>query len=353
MLSIDTTASTRPIPDGPTFLLGLPHASRGPLLETARRLGAPVLISANALSVWRKHDNGFRQWLRFRTSTLSALDGIDVTLDSAGFVAAQRYGRYPWRIDHYIDLCAAYPWQRCFAMDFCVEPEIAADRATVLDRISKTVHVLRRCLRASRERGIEQRLAPVLQGWEPQDYARCLNRMGDVVERSPIVGVGSVCRRPIHGNNGIIAVVNRIDQELGASTTRLHLFGVKGAAATILRHHPRVASYDSQAYGTRARVLAREGGFSKSNAFVATVMTDWYDRQQAAMNQPTQPLKPRQLPINFDHGLTFDDPIEQRIEAAREEIRALVEAGEMDASWLTEERAFHWAFDGADDDPDL
>jgi len=36
------------------FLFGLPHVMRGPLIEAARSLDAPVLISANALSVWKK-----------------------------------------------------------------------------------------------------------------------------------------------------------------------------------------------------------------------------------------------------------------------------------------------------------
>jgi len=87
-----------PASDAPTFILGLPYVARGPLLATARALCAPVLVSANAFSERRDH-GGWREWVRFRTEPLKLLDGMDAYLDSAGFVAAQRYGGYDWSVD--------------------------------------------------------------------------------------------------------------------------------------------------------------------------------------------------------------------------------------------------------------
>lgn len=243
----------------PTLILGLPYACDGPLLRRARALGAPVLLSANAFSKRGWNESG-RRWLRFQTTRLHLLDGLDAYLDSAGFVATQRYRGYDWTPSEYLDLCAAHPWRWFAAMDFCVEPEIAGDREAVHDRLSMTVASLRECRSAAAERGIASRLMPVVQGWAPNDYARCLDRMAFALE-APLIGVGSICRRPLEGPNGVIAVIERINDELGSLPAKLHLFGVKTDAAAVLASHPRIASYDSQAYGVHARELARKGGF--------------------------------------------------------------------------------------------
>lgn len=73
------------------FLLGLPHVMGGPLIDATRALNAPVLISANALSIWKKDSNGIPVWHGFKTRNLHHLNGLEAYLDSAGFVAASRY----------------------------------------------------------------------------------------------------------------------------------------------------------------------------------------------------------------------------------------------------------------------
>ena len=44
----------------PAFLVGLPHLADGPLLAAARRLRAPLLLSANAFSIWKPDQRGIR-----------------------------------------------------------------------------------------------------------------------------------------------------------------------------------------------------------------------------------------------------------------------------------------------------
>ena len=51
---------------GPVFLLGLPTLADNALWRTALRLGAPVLISANALSLWESDPRHGRSWRGFR-----------------------------------------------------------------------------------------------------------------------------------------------------------------------------------------------------------------------------------------------------------------------------------------------
>ena len=91
------------------FLLGLPHVMRGPLIDAARSLNAPVLFSANALSIWKKDPSDVPVWHGFNTRNLHYLDGLEAYLDSAGFVAASRYQGFAWTVDNYLDLGAARP----------------------------------------------------------------------------------------------------------------------------------------------------------------------------------------------------------------------------------------------------
>ena len=116
------------------IILGLPHLSAGAILDRARLLQQPVLISANALSRWTRKA-GWAQWRGWKTAQLDNASGLpSVDLDSGGFVCAARYGGIPWSVDQYMALAAAYPFRRFASLDYCVEPEIARDREEILDR---------------------------------------------------------------------------------------------------------------------------------------------------------------------------------------------------------------------------
>lgn len=92
-------AVTTLYPSGIEIIIGLPHLARGALLERAAELRAPVLISANCLSRWRKGD-GWRDWMGWRTSTLAnASDLASIDLDSAGYTMTVAYNGMPWSID--------------------------------------------------------------------------------------------------------------------------------------------------------------------------------------------------------------------------------------------------------------
>lgn len=59
----------------PTFLLGLPALRDGALWQAVRRLAAPVLVSANALSLWRRDHLGLRHWAGFDRRHLHLVEG--------------------------------------------------------------------------------------------------------------------------------------------------------------------------------------------------------------------------------------------------------------------------------------
>lgn len=332
-------------------ILGLPHLRPGPLLARARELGAPVLISANALSRWQTRD-GIRSWVGWDRRPLALAKGMQVALDSAGFVAMARYRGFHWTVQQYVEGLAAraaldgFPFAWFSAMDLCVEPEIAPDREAVLDRVAGTANLNKLCLRYAADAGIADRLMPVIQGWHPDDYRRCLELVP--FDRAALLGVGSMCRRSLNGETGIVACVEAIDRELGDHPARLHLFGLKGAAAAALRGHPRVASIDSQAYGVRARRLAFEEGCSKTDVFLADVMEAWYRRLQARLAEPgwkrrlAPPGRSGSRPLLQPAGTPFED----RLAAAREELRDLIASGELDYNDVS----FHWLLAMAADD---
>lgn len=325
-----------------TIMVGLPHLADGKLLDRARRLQQPVLISANALSRWSTK-RGWREWAGWSNSALANAAGLrSLCLDSAGFSAMARYGGYPWTIDEYVRLAASYPFHWWASLDYCVEHQVAGDREEVLDRISRTIRANIDCRRRAEDEGLIGSFMPVIQGRLPSDYERCADGLWGTIERAGLVGVGSMCRRHIHGPEGLVAVIDHLDRTL-PPRTRLHLFGVKGEALPYLKPFiHRVASIDSQAYGVAARAEALQTGRPKSDAMVADHMEHWVRTQRGRLHQrahqlPVQPSPPEPV-------LT-DDPWEDAIAQARQQMRELIESGDLEHDELTGPWIEQWAAD--------
>jgi hypothetical protein len=230
-----------------------------------RDIGASAMLSANAL--WKNS--------RFRRLKADAFGGHpDVALDSAGFVAMAVYRHYRWTVDDYVQLADSWPWAWWAAMDFCCEPEVAKDRAEVLDRVCRTVHKLADCRTLACARGVKEPM-PVLQGWLPDDYERCADMMGELPK---LVGLGSVCRRRLLGTDGVFKILGRLDRALPRHV-RLHLFGVKGAAIHALVGHPRIESIDSMAWDYACR---RETEMPRTVEKRVDAMQQWWFRQTSA-----------------------------------------------------------------------
>ncbi len=225
------------------------------------------------------------------------------SMDSAGFTA-MRQGGYRWSVEEYVDMisglaayaphgdCLPFPLHWWSAMDFCCEPEIAGNRAEVERRIDATITTYDDTIAYVdwwRDEGDTWTPdpMPVLQGRNPADYLRCaagiaFNREFRGREPLPdLVGIGSVCRRNLHGPDGLIAVLSELHAALPAHV-RLHLFGVKGAVlADLADFGERVASVDSMAWDFAARQEARKAGIACDVKHRARVMRAWYARQLA------------------------------------------------------------------------
>lgn len=251
------------------------EGDRAPVLRTVRELAAPVLVSANSL------------WRRGHFRVPSNLKGLDVALDSGGFVAMKRYGGYRWSVAEYAELAAGLRPTWWAQMDFCCEPELSHDSAGVAQRIDRTVEHLHACQAEARARGIPEPM-PVLQGWKPSEYTS-----GPAFEPGfvwpDLVGVGSVCRRNIHGPDGLLAVVGALDRAV-PQNVRFHLFGVKsGAVAEVLNRWPkRLASVDSMAWNVQARWDAAHTRQPCTNEFRAGCLKRWLDKQTEETTTPAQ-----------------------------------------------------------------
>jgi len=276
-------------------LLGLPK-SVGEFPTAAERLGTPVLLSANSF-----YNHKLK---RFREPG-AAITDLDRALDSAGFVAMKRYGGYPWTVTQYVELAALGSWRWWGQMDCCCEPEIAGDRDGVIHRMMLSAYYLKACRQQTmvwREAGIDwlQDPMPILQGWRPEDYVLCAEWYDHVLEGEwpELIGIGSVCGRSLHGEDGLFSILDILSEKLPPDV-RFHLFGVKGAFLRHADRYPRVASTDSLAWDFRARkvigeqrtVLATELGISlrelaesprhikNTNAHRISEMEKWLKKQ--------------------------------------------------------------------------
>lgn len=324
------------------IIVGLPHLNEGPILERARTLQTTAIISANGLSRW-SGKRGWREWIGWRPGQLRNARGLaGLCLDSAGFVAVSRYGGFPWTLANYVELAATYPFRWWASADYCVEPEIAGDREEVVDRLSRTIRANRDCRRIADDFGIADTMMPVIQGRSPTDYERCVDALGGLLRPTGLLGVGSMCRRDIHGPEGLIAVIDHLDRILPGGI-QLHAFGVKGSALPyLLPYSHRIVSIDSQAYGIGARRAALRRGIAKTDALVADHLEQWLGAQRARLAQrPLQLPQIRPAPADTSPADSWEAAIAQ----ARSEIRDLVEAGELDHDELTSPWIEQWAAD--------
>lgn len=323
-------------------IVGLPHLAQGPILARAKALQVPTLISANALSRWTAR-RGWREWQGFALEPLRNAEGLkSVDLDSAGFSAMRAYGGFPWSTDQYMALAAAFPFRRFASLDYCCEPEIAHDREEVLDRLSRTIRANRDCRERACDLGILERFMPVIQGRIAADYERCLDALSLSVVPGAVIGVGSMCRRDLPGSEGLVAIFEHLHRILPAGV-RLHGFGVKGAALPYLAAFGnRVASIDSQAYGIAARQMALRQGTAKTDALVADCLEQWLHRQIARLREPSIRLARSAEPFRAPPPAS---DWEKAISMARQQIRDLIESGDLDHHEITDGWIEQWAAD--------
>ncbi|MGB5336993.1 MAG: hypothetical protein WBN07_15345, partial [Woeseiaceae bacterium] len=223
----------------------------------------------------------------------------------------------------------AHKWTWWAQMDCCCEPEVAKDRAERLFRLAETSRLYGDCNRHAQRRGIKAPM-PVLQGWHVDDYRRSADLL-PVGEWPDLVGLGSVCRRSVNGEDGIIAIVEALDRHL-PSNVKLHLFGVKGAALDVLGGHNRLKSIDSMAWDMAAR---RKWPTGRTMAKRIAEMHRWRNAQLERLTNTSAGMQSR---LNFS-----EEEIEPFSDDGCEGWAELIASGEIEY----QSASCHWAREAA------
>lgn len=201
--------------------------------------------------------------VRLRDRKTLPVAAADWACDSGGFSQLQQHGRwtvppaeYVARLRRYRDEIGRLTWAA--PQDWMCEPIIiSGGRVGPLRFVGTGLSVAehqRRTVanyRQLRDLAPDLPIIPVLQGWERDDYLRCIelyDRAGVDLAAAPLVGVGTVCRRQHTGAAGEILAAIR-----AAGVPRLHGFGFK--VAGLLAHRHLLTSADSLAWSYDGRRL--------------------------------------------------------------------------------------------------
>ena len=223
----------------PTFYLGSHHA-------TSRwwALGVPLFVSVRVVKR-RREIKASAPW----------------ALDSGGFTELSKHGRWMTTEAEYVAQVrrlSAFPFfQWAAPQDWMCEPDIIHGNPargwpgtglSVAEHQRRTVASFL-SLRAQ----LGPLVIPVVQGYGPREYDRCVELYRDAgvdLSAEPVVGLGSVCRRSGTGE----AV--RLIRYLQDHSLRLHGFGLKDTAFRACRD--LLTSADSMAWSATARHEGRE-----------------------------------------------------------------------------------------------
>jgi len=180
----------------------------------------------------------------------------DWLMDSGAFTEILTHGGYRHSVEAYASEVKRWAGVgRLLAaatQDFMCEPFILQRTGlTVADHQRLTIErfdALRRCDTG----GVS--VLPVLQGYQPHEYARHVRQYGERLAPGAWVGVGSVCKRNASPES-IVAVLLSIKSE--RPDLRLHGFGLKQTALADPRVVGLLASADSMAWSFAARKEGR------------------------------------------------------------------------------------------------
>ena len=238
------------------FFIGTHHAT-----QRWFDLGIPLFVSRRVLTEKKKLPKAKCKW----------------ALDSGGFTELSLYGEWRTSEEHYVEDVKRYAeeighlaWAA--PMDWMCEPFMLKKTGLPLyEHQMKTVENFTRL----RQR-LGELVVPVLQGWELDDYMRCVEyyeRCGVELYKERLVGVGSVCRRQSTKEAA------RIFRTLADLHLKLHGFGVK--IAGLQEYSEALTSSDSMAWSFEARRLKRR-----------------HDRQDALFDWPKKMLCGRMFPTD-------------------------------------------------------
>lgn len=214
-------------------------------------------------------------------------------VDSGAFTEISQHGMWTTSPVEYVHALRRYhgelgPFDWAAQQDTMCEPFIL-DRVAALTGHRPTVADHQRATVENyltlRDLAPDLPITPTLQGWQRDDYIRCLDRFaaaGVDLTHLPLVGLGSVCRRQATGE------IHAIVTTLHDAGLRLHGFGVKIDGLRRAAH--MLSSADSQAwsYGGRRRRQPRCRHRAQSCAHCPEWALQWRAAALTAIQAPKQ-----------------------------------------------------------------
>jgi hypothetical protein len=245
----------------PTFYIGTDNPA------WLKRYEGPLFVSRRRLQRYKTLPVAVGRW----------------ACDSGGFTEIHKYGEwrltskeYAGMVTRYADEIGNLDWAA--PQDWMCEP--SAVEATGLTPAIHQKNTVANFLDLRQRLG--SIIVPVLQGWEHDDYLRCVamyEKAGVDLTKEATIGLGSVCRRS--ADDEISAIIASL------YPLRLHGFGMKSAA--FVRNADRLVSADSLAWTWKARRgigLPECNGKHKCCKNCYPFAVKWRDSFLAKANQP-------------------------------------------------------------------
>lgn len=157
-----------------------------------------------------------------------------------------KHGEYIINEDEYTQCIKRHNPRIAFCQDWMCEPHIL--KKTGLTILNHQWRTLQSYLSLSKK---DQRIRPVLQGWEPDDYINHAFMYSlNGVDMTQEFGIGTICSR--NGDIGqITSIIKKIKNFIPQA--KIHAFGIKSDALVSVSH--LIESSDSMAWSTRARYM--------------------------------------------------------------------------------------------------
>lgn len=258
----------RQVGEGVIFYLG---THRPAWLE---QTGVPLFVSRRTLAARRRLPRALGRW----------------AMDSGGFSELSMHGKwtigstpYAAEVRRSVSEIGGLDWAAI--QDWMCEPWILAKTGLdIAEHQARTVQSYEDLLAAAPDLP----WAPVLQGWQREDYLRHLDlylRRGHDLRSAPIVGLGSVCRRQATSEAA------QLVRELSGLGLRLHGFGLKQGAFARGAHH-QLVSADSLAWSFAARRRSGKcpAGRAKNCANCLHYALEWREGVLSVMSRQVEQL---------------------------------------------------------------
>jgi len=179
------------------------------------------------------------------TTAQQPWNGIDnLFIDSGGYSLMLETGEHG-PVSDYFEYVSEVDASIVALQDYPCEPEILEEyNRTVEQHQQLTIERAVKNLNYIEDHGIEATPMAVLQGWETEDYIRCIDRFRNAGVLTDYVGIGTVCRR--NATSEIQDIVLCINKEL--PSRKLHAFGVKKEILTLNDVRAALDSVDTTAW---------------------------------------------------------------------------------------------------------